>query len=162
MENAKIKRADSHIVSSATLATFTLTLVILLGLTVVTQAAHAQTYNVIHNFTGGARDGSHPYSGLTMIEGNLYGTTADGGASYGTVYQLAHQTSGWVFSLIYSFQGGNDGAYPIARVVPRAERHLLRDHYRGRRRLWSGFQFESSAHIPQGAARHTQLFGQLE
>lgn len=118
MENAEIKRADSHILSLATLATFALTLIILLALTVVTQAAHAQTYNVIHNFTGGARDGSHPYSGLAMIEGNLYGTTADGGASYGTVYQLVHQGSGWVFSLIYSFQGGNDGAYPIARVVP--------------------------------------------
>ncbi|HEY5177523.1 MAG TPA: hypothetical protein VII95_18350 [Terriglobales bacterium] len=40
----------------------------------VTQTAQAQTFTVIHAFTGGA-DGARPYAGPTMdLEGNLYGT----------------------------------------------------------------------------------------
>ncbi len=40
--------------------------------------AHAQTYTVLHNFTGGG-DGTAPYAGLTMDRGgNLYGTTSGG------------------------------------------------------------------------------------
>lgn len=122
MDQAETNRVDSCILSPATLTTeasATLTFVILLALTVMfTQAARAQTYTVIHNFTGGPQDGSHPYNGLTIRGATLYGTTANGAASYGTVYQLTHPSSGWVFNLLYAFQGGNDGAYPTARVVP--------------------------------------------
>jgi uncharacterized repeat protein (TIGR03803 family) len=118
MDNAVINRTGSNNVFSATLGTFALTVAIMVALTImVTQEAQAQTYTVIHNFAGGAQDGSHPYNGLTIRGTNLYGTTANGGASYGTVYQLAHPSTGWVFNLLYSFQGGNDGAYPTARVV---------------------------------------------
>ena len=118
METTVINRTGSNNVFSATLGTFALTVAIMVALTImVTQEAQAQTYTVIHNFAGGAQDGSHPYNGLTIRGTNLYGTTANGGASYGTVYQLAHPSTGWVFNLLYSFQGGNDGAYPTARVV---------------------------------------------
>ncbi len=73
--------------------------------------------NVIHSFTDGA-DGGYPYSGLTMDKaGNLYGTTSGGGgAGYGTVFRLTNKGSGWIFTPLYSFQGGNDGANPEARV----------------------------------------------
>ena len=38
------------------------------------QRAKAQTFTVLHNFTGGL-DGANPYTGLTMDRaGNLYGT----------------------------------------------------------------------------------------
>ena len=58
-------------------------------------SSSAQTYTVIHRFTG-VPDGSSPYQGvLTDSKGNLYGTTALGGnqpcASYpgcGTVYKI--------------------------------------------------------------------------
>ena len=69
------------------------------------------TYTVLHNFTGG-RDGGNPYAGLTIRGGNLYGTALYDGAGYGTVYELKHNASGWVFNPLYSFAGGNDGAGP--------------------------------------------------
>ena len=79
--------------------------------------AHAQTYTVLHNFTGG-RDGGDPYAGLTMDRaGNLYGTASYGGNGYGVVYELAHRGSGWVFNSLYNFAGGNDGEGPVARVI---------------------------------------------
>ena len=120
MDRAQIKQVDSRFVSSATLATsVSTTLIIVLALIAgFTQPAWAQTYTVIHNFTGGQQDGSHPYNGFTIRGGTLYGTTANGGASFGTVYQLTHQSSGWAFKLLYVFQGEDDGAYPTARVVP--------------------------------------------
>ena len=80
-------------------------------------AAHAQTYTVIHNF--GGSDGVAPFSGLTIdTAGNLYGTTQYGGSqNLGTVFKLAHKNGSWVLTPLYAFQGGNDSAWPAARVV---------------------------------------------
>ena len=119
---------EPHRLKGAALPRFKTTFVIaistVLVLTVVaTQSAQAQTFTVIHNFTGGL-DGGYPWAGLTMDEaGNLYGTagytgTAGcGGDGCGTVYQLKHKGSGWVFNLLYSFTGGSDGGNPYARVI---------------------------------------------
>src|SRR5208283_2255689 len=87
-------------------------------LTVVAiQTAQASTFNVIYNFTGGS-DGTSPYAGLTIDGiGDLYGTTLSGGAGYGTVFKLAKTGSGWVFTTLYTFTGGNDGASPRSRVI---------------------------------------------
>ena len=42
---------------------------------VASQLAQAQTFSVLHNFTGG-QDGKNPYAGVTLDKaGNLYGTT---------------------------------------------------------------------------------------
>jgi uncharacterized repeat protein (TIGR03803 family) len=84
---------------------------------VATQQAHAQTFSVVHNFTGA--DGADPLAGLTIDRGgNLYGTTYRGGSTgLGTVYMLAHNGSGWNFNSLYSFAGGNDGAKPYGRVI---------------------------------------------
>ena len=84
-----------------------------------TQSAQAQTYTVIHSFTG-ASDGGTPYAGLSIdAHGNLYGTTFAGGAGYGTVFKLTQKGSNWVFTPVYSFQGSgsNDGAGPAGRVI---------------------------------------------
>ena len=82
-----------------------------------TQLAQAQTYTIIHSFTG--PDGVMPDAGVTMDRaGNLYGTTYYGGtAGRGTAFKLAHRNAGWTLLPVYSFQGGNDGAFPVARVV---------------------------------------------
>jgi uncharacterized repeat protein (TIGR03803 family) len=87
-------------------------------LAVLPGPAQAQTFNVIHNFTGG-HDGNAPLAGLTMPGvGNLYGTAAGGGEyDYGVVFRLTHKGSGWTFTPLYSFQGGNDGVEPLARVI---------------------------------------------
>jgi uncharacterized repeat protein (TIGR03803 family) len=79
-------------------------------------AAQAQTYTVLHVFTG--HDGSEPETALTLDRaGNLYGTTRFGGAGYGTVFKLSRAGSGWILSTIYTFQDGADGAYPGSRLV---------------------------------------------
>ena len=100
-------------------ATAMLTIAAMFALTVVlTQPAQAQTFKVIHTFTGGG-DGANPYAGLTMDQaGNLYGTASLGGGSgNGTVFRVSKKGSGWVFTPLYSFQGPPDGANPEARVV---------------------------------------------
>ncbi len=80
--------------------------------------AQAQTFSVIHHFTG-ATDGSAPRAGLTMdAAGNLYGTASQGGtANHGAAFRLRPVNSGWIFSPLYSFQGEPDGATPLTRVT---------------------------------------------
>ena len=72
----------------------------------------------MHTFTGAA-DGGQPFAGLTQdAAGNLYGTTANGGSGgYGIVFKMTHRSYGRVFSTLYSFHGGADGALPESRVV---------------------------------------------
>ena len=85
-----------------------------------TPAAQAQTFNLLHTFTGGI-DGTSPASGVTMDRaGRLYGTTQYGGSiGLGSVYQLTRKGSGWVNNPIYSFNGNatNDGSYPLSGLT---------------------------------------------
>jgi uncharacterized repeat protein (TIGR03803 family) len=99
--------------------------VTLIGLVVLaallTHAAQAQTFTLLHSFTG-AGDGTEPLSGLTMDQaGRLYGTTYGseygGSSGFGTVYRLTHSGSGRILTTLYTFRGGSDGANPLARVV---------------------------------------------
>jgi uncharacterized repeat protein (TIGR03803 family) len=103
---------------SMSAATGRLVVAIVFVLTVAaSQAAKAQTYKVIYNFTGGA-DGQDPEAGLTMDKaGNLYGTTTGLYSYMGTAFKLSPKGSDWVFNLLYSFSGGSDGADPWARVI---------------------------------------------
>ncbi len=92
----------------------------------LTSSANAQTFTVLHNFTGGA-GGAAPYAGVLIgRDGNLYGTTAAGGggncsAYYyfepgcGTVYELSPSSQSFI--TLWQFSGGSDGAYPEAGVV---------------------------------------------
>jgi uncharacterized repeat protein (TIGR03803 family) len=79
--------------------------------------AHAQTFTVLHTFTGG--DGWSPVAGLTADRaGNFYGTTDVGGASNrGTVFRLSRAGSGWVLTTLYSFQCQDDGGYVFGGVI---------------------------------------------
>ncbi|MGA2906035.1 MAG: choice-of-anchor tandem repeat GloVer-containing protein [Candidatus Korobacteraceae bacterium] len=80
--------------------------------------AQAQTYQVIHNFTGGA-DGADPQAGLAIDQrGNLYGTATGGGSGgAGTVFKLAHAGSSWPLTPLYGFSSGYDGSYPLGPVT---------------------------------------------
>lgn len=85
-------------------------------------SAFAQTYHVIHSFSGLA-DGSTPTATLAIDgAGNLYGTTSYGGARLGfdgsgIVFKLSEKNSSWILSPLYTFHAGSDGAYPGAPVV---------------------------------------------
>lgn len=87
-------------------------------------ATQAQTFQVIHTFTGG-NDGSIPLAGLTIDRaGNLYGTASGGGVtgpcgSYGCgiAFRLKSSPSGWTMTPLHAFQKGTDGANPEARMV---------------------------------------------
>lgn len=70
---------------------------------------------VLYRFTGGA-DGSLPAAPLIQdASGNLYGTTAEGGNSgAGVIFKL--DTAGKE-TVLYSFTGGKDGAFPLAGLV---------------------------------------------
>ena len=71
------------------------------------------TEKVIYNFKGGT-DGANPSAGVISDRAsNLYGTTAFGGLSHGTVFKLAHSTNGtWSEEVLYRFTGGADGNGP--------------------------------------------------
>jgi uncharacterized repeat protein (TIGR03803 family) len=77
---------------------------------------------VLYTFTGGA-DGGYPYAGvISDSAGNLYGTTQGGGTAdaAGVVFKLqppAQSGGAWLETVLYSFTGGDDGAYPQAGVI---------------------------------------------
>ena len=72
-------------------------------------------FKSIYSF-GGGNDGCNPQaSAIRDASGNLYGTTEFGGTSNaGTVFKI--DSSGRE-SVLYSFQGGSDGASPITDLV---------------------------------------------
>jgi uncharacterized repeat protein (TIGR03803 family) len=67
---------------------------------------------VLYTFQG-LSDGQNPVGGVAVDrDGNLYGTTFDGGDNGGgTVYELSPSATGWTFTTLYSFVGGYGGPY---------------------------------------------------
>lgn len=99
-----------------------LSALILLTFAVAEVPTSAQTFSVLHTFTGGA-DGGRPLTGMIMDPaGNLYGMALAGGTgscSYsggggcGTIFELKKHNNSWTFNPLYSFQGGADGEAPV-------------------------------------------------
>ena len=87
----------------------------LLALTLASESAQAQSYVVLHYFTGGP-DGGGPVAGLISDSaGNLYGTTMTGGsAGAGVVFKLDPTGKETV---LYTFTGGTDGGLPTTGLV---------------------------------------------
>jgi uncharacterized repeat protein (TIGR03803 family) len=82
----------------------------------------AWTENVLHNFPCDGSDGLGPLSGVIFDDvGNLWGVTVGGGsAAWGTVFRLTPpSTAGgsWTETVVYNFQGGNDGEEPFSGMV---------------------------------------------
>jgi uncharacterized repeat protein (TIGR01451 family) len=88
------------------------------------------TETVLYTFTGGA-DGGLPMAGVILdSEGNLYGTASAGGNTTacasinpigcGVVFKLAPPAGGvgpWTETVLYTFSGANDGAFPKAGLT---------------------------------------------
>jgi uncharacterized repeat protein (TIGR03803 family) len=92
-----------------------------LGLALTGPAAHAQTFSVVHNFTGGS-DGGVPYNGFVINGKMFYGTTSGGGTSgNGTVFKI---TAKGVETVLHNFAGGADGSAPWGELI-RAKTGIL-------------------------------------
>ena len=73
-----------------------------------TLAAQAQTYRVIHYFSGA--DGYYPRDLTIDQAGNLYGAAGAGGShNVGVIYRMTQHGSAWTFVPLYNFNGGDDG-----------------------------------------------------
>ncbi len=72
--------------------------------------------SIVYAFTN-SPGGAEPYGGLVQgSDGNFYGTTLEGGNDgYGTIFRLRPNSNSATF--LYSFEGGNDGAFPYAGMV---------------------------------------------
>jgi uncharacterized repeat protein (TIGR03803 family) len=109
----------SHILSIAlAVAAFTFSQAVL---------AQAQTESVLYSFSGGS-DGGGPPAGLVADRaGNFYGVTASGGQTSGNcannqgcgvVFELSPDGSGgWTETVLYTFTGGTDGAFPASTLL---------------------------------------------
>ena len=71
--------------------------------------------SVLYSF-GLPPDGEEPSYGALVHDkaGNVYGTTFQGGAGFGTVFKLSPKGKEEV---LYAFQGGSDGGYPKGSLV---------------------------------------------
>ncbi len=86
------------------------------GCGVVFKLSPEGTYKVLHSFGGSPSDGASPSNLLADGSGNLYGTTANGGASgRGVVFKLLPDGSS--YKILHSFAGGaSDGSAPIGAL----------------------------------------------
>lgn len=76
------------------------------------------TKTTLHHF-GGA-DGTYPNAGLIAdAAGALYGTTEHTDVyGAGAIYRLSPGGGGgWTFSVLHTFSGGADGAFPLSRLA---------------------------------------------
>lgn len=89
--------------------------------TLLDPAANAQTFSVIHTFTGSS-DGQYPEAGVSLRAGTVYGTAFTGFGSKGDVYQITHIGSDWITVPILLFSPS--GYNPEARVIFGPDGHL--------------------------------------
>jgi uncharacterized repeat protein (TIGR03803 family) len=79
-------------------------------------------YSFQGGLNGDSDDGAGPASGLIDLAGTLYGTTLEGGngvcpetVGCGTIYTFNPATA--TETVVYSFQGNNDGSTPIDNLL---------------------------------------------
>ena len=90
-------------------------LLLVLAASQICMQAWAVTETTIHTFAGGVYSGD-PLAGLVFDSaGNAYGTAINGGEGYGTIYELSPSQSGWIATLLYSFDdvGGSSPYAPL-------------------------------------------------
>jgi uncharacterized repeat protein (TIGR03803 family) len=89
------------------------------------------TTNLLSSLDGNS--GTGPLSSLLMDSaGKLYGTTySDGAFGFGSVFELTPSGGSWIFTSLYDFTGGSDGAYPVGGVAMDANGNLFGTTYAG-------------------------------
>lgn len=133
----------------------------------LTRSGNSYTESVLYSFTG-LDDGAYPRAGLLWFNGELYGTTEEGGdasidgcfdVGCGTVFKLTPTAFGpWKLTVLYAFSGGQDGAYPLAGLIADPAGNLYGTTY-----FEGGTVFKlTRPATPKGAWTHTVLHNFLE
>jgi uncharacterized repeat protein (TIGR03803 family) len=82
------------------------------------EVSQSGVHTILHNFSGGAKDGLNPIYGVIAENGLFYGTTGSGGSlSAGTLYALSESgdTDLWQLSILNSF--GTAGGWTPESIV---------------------------------------------
>jgi uncharacterized repeat protein (TIGR03803 family) len=97
-------------------------LMVMLALLAGVPLAGAQTFIPLYSFIGG-HDGDNPIAGLVQgNDGNLYGTTYEGGTNgEGTIFRV---TASGTETPLYSFTDGSDGSHPYAGLIQASDGNL--------------------------------------
>jgi uncharacterized repeat protein (TIGR03803 family) len=76
------------------------------------------TESVLYRFKGSG-DGRNPQAGVILdAKGNVYGTNVNGGGGkVGVVYEMSPSADGWIYEVLYTFTGGQDGANPSSLLM---------------------------------------------
>jgi uncharacterized repeat protein (TIGR03803 family) len=81
-------------------------------------------FQLVHSFKGAPSDGKKPFGSLLFVDGWLYGTTTEGGATDdGTVFRL-HVSDG-KYEVLASFDRATTGAFPEDNVTLSSDGRLL-------------------------------------
>ena len=81
--------------------------------------------NVLFAFGENNSGPAHGYPLAMDSEGNLYGTTFQGGTSqHGNVFRLSSSNGQWVFTDLHDFTGRADGGFPLGGVAIDASGNL--------------------------------------
>lgn len=109
----ELKKGDTMKLNQQTAAAFAL-----MSILAIASSAHAQTFRVIHTFSGEGDSGS-PTVGVSIdAAGNLYGTTTeDANGNSGITYELKLHGGSWVFYRLHAFAGSQDGEGPTSRPL---------------------------------------------
>ncbi len=108
-------KPETLTVAGKLLFAYSLALVSIFAVLIVAPAASAQTFHVVHNFTGG-HDGGDPLNGFVVDPaGNLYGAASTGGASNNGVVFKINSKGGE--TVLHGFKGGKDGSGPQGFLI---------------------------------------------
>ena len=86
--------------------------------TFAANTAQAQTFTVLHEFTGGL-DGANPSAGLTLAPtGRLFGTSSGSTPdTSGAAFTVTDSQSNWLLNPLYRFVQFGHGLYPNTRLI---------------------------------------------
>jgi uncharacterized repeat protein (TIGR03803 family) len=105
-----------------------------LGLALFVPLCGGRAETVLYSFKGGS-DGRYPYDSLISDSvGNFYGTTwwgggsGCGGDSCGTIFKV---TPSGTETVLYSFKGGEDGAWPYGGLINDSAGNIYGTTYQG-------------------------------
>jgi uncharacterized repeat protein (TIGR03803 family) len=91
----------------------------------LTHSSGNWTFTTLHSFSASG-DASNPEGVILDSSGNLYGASYQGGVNGdGAVFELAHSSSGWTESVLYSFSTGAGGFSPTGNVSFDASGNLI-------------------------------------